>query len=202
MRSTDATNMNSSEAEIRWATVEDRDQILAVHHDAFGAEEGQAEEGQAEEGQVIASLVAEMLGDPTAEPIYSFVAEQAGAIVAHVLFTAVRIGPGKAAAQILAPVAVSREYQRSGLGTRLINEALARLQSKAVELVFVLGYPDYYSRFGFAPAGAHGFEAPYPILPKNADAWMVKELQPGAIESTSGTVRCCTALDQPQYWQE
>lgn len=36
--------------------------------------------------------------------------------------------------------------------------------------------------------------APYPILPKNADAWMVKELQPGAIERNEGTVRCCTTL--------
>ncbi|MEM6692277.1 MAG: GNAT family N-acetyltransferase, partial [Planctomycetota bacterium] len=81
-------------------------------------------------------------------------------------------------------------------------EALTQLKSRSIALVFVLGYPDYYSRFGFAPAGGKGFDAPYPILPKNADAWMVKELQPGAIESNEGTVRCCTSLDQPQYWQE
>lgn len=184
--------MNSSETEIRLATLDDRDLILAVHRDAFGDEDGEA----------IAALVAEMLDDPTARPIHSFVTEQAGELIAHVLFTAVRIEPSDVPAQILAPLSVSPDHQRSGLGTKLVTEALTQLESKGVELVFVLGYPDYYSRFGFAPAGVQGFDAPYPILPKNADAWMVKELQTGAIESNQGIVRCCKALDQPQYWQE
>ncbi|MFN3193807.1 MAG: GNAT family N-acetyltransferase [Aureliella sp.] len=184
-------NMNVSETAFRLATPEDRDQILSVHCDAFG-----------QEGEIISSLVADMLDDPTAEPIRSFVAEHGDTIVAHVLFTAVRIETRKVSAQILAPLAVSSEHQKSGLGTRLVNEALTQLESQGVALVFVLGYPDYYSRFGFVPAGVQGFDAPYPILPQNADAWMFKELQPGAMESNSGTVRCCTALDQPQYWQE
>jgi predicted N-acetyltransferase YhbS len=184
--------MNSSATQIRSATFDDRDPILAVHRDAFGDEEGEAS----------AALVAEMLDDPTAKPIHSFVAEQACEIIAHVLFTAVRIEPSDVPAQIIAPLAVSPDHQQSGLGTKLVNEALTQLESQGVELIFVLGYPKYYSRFGFAPAGVQGFDAPYPILPKNADAWMVKELQPGAIENSQGTVRCCKALDQPQYWQK
>ena len=183
--------MNSNETDFRLATLKDRDQILAVHRDAFG-----------QEGEVISSLVDEMLGDPTAAPIYSFVAKQGNELVGHVLFTEVRVEPSEVSAQILAPLAISSDHQRSGLGTKLVNEALTQLESKGVALVFVLGYPDYYSRFGFSPAGVQGFDAPYPILPKNADAWMVKELKPGTIESNQGTVRCCTALDQPQYWQE
>ncbi|MDB4338991.1 N-acetyltransferase [Rubripirellula sp.] len=183
--------MNSSETAFRLATPEDRDQILSVHRDAFG-----------EEGEIISSLVAEMLDDPTAEPIHSFVAKQGDAIVAHVLFTAVKIGTCEVSAQILAPLAVASGHQKRGLGTRLVNEALTQLESQGVALVFVLGYPYYYSRFDFAPAGVQGFDAPYPILPKNADAWMVKVLELGAMENNAGTVRCCTALDQPQYWQE
>ncbi|MEM6473456.1 MAG: N-acetyltransferase [Planctomycetota bacterium] len=183
--------MNPSETAFRLATPKDREQILSVHRDAFG-----------EEGEIISSLVAEMLDDPTAEPIHSFVAEHGDAIVAHVLFTAVRIETHEVSAQILAPLAVTSEHQKSGLGTRLVNESLTQLESQGVALVFLLGYPDYYSRFGFAPAGTQGFDAPYPILPKNADAWMVKELKPGTMASNEGTVRCCTALAQPQYWQE
>lgn len=184
--------MNSSSFEIRSAKNEDHERILSVHRDAFGAEEG----------EVIANLVAEMLVDPSARPVHSFVAEKRDQIVGHVLFTAVRIEPSEVSAQILAPLAVARDHQGSGIGTKLVQKAFVDLQSNGVELEFVLGYPDYYSRFGFLPAGVRGFQAPYPILPENADAWMVKELKPGAIERYAGTVGCCNALDHPRYWQE
>lgn len=185
--------MNSRGIQIRSARNEDRDRILAVHRDAFGVEDG----------EVIANLVAEMLDDPSAEPVYSFVAEQNDQLVGHVLFTSVRIEPSsEASAQILAPLAVTRDQQGNGIGTQIVNEAFAHLQTSGVELLFVLGYPDYYLRFGCVPAGARGFQAPFPILPKNADAWMVRELKPGSIEHNEGTVRCCNALNHPQYWQE
>ena len=36
-------------------------------------------------------------------------------------------------------------------------------QKRDVELVFVLGHPEYYPRYGFTPAGEQGFEAPNSI---------------------------------------
>ena len=51
-------NMNPHETVYRLATPEDRDQILAVHRDAFG-----------EEGESIFAFVTEMLDDPMAKPI-------------------------------------------------------------------------------------------------------------------------------------
>ena len=42
-------------------------------------------------------------------------------------------------------------------------EGLKQLAESGVDLVFVLGHPGYYPKFGFRPAGALGFEAPYPI---------------------------------------
>jgi len=71
-----------------------------------------------------------------------------------------------------------------------------------VELVFVLGHPSYYPRFGFRPAGVRGFRAPYPIPDENADAWMVKELKPGVMERFAGTVECASVLMHPAYWIE
>ncbi len=76
------------------------------------------------------------------------------------------------------------------------------MSESGVELVFVLGHPDYYPRHGFKPAGALGFEAPYPIPDKNANAWMVQELRTGAIDSVSGKVICADALNQPEHWRE
>jgi putative acetyltransferase len=71
-----------------------------------------------------------------------------------------------------------------------------------VDLVFVLGHPAYYPRFGFSPAGARGLDAPYPIPQKNAEAWMVRELRPGVIGDCSGRVICADALADPEYWRE
>ncbi|MEM1225520.1 MAG: hypothetical protein AAGJ40_07470 [Planctomycetota bacterium] len=68
----------------------------------------------------------------------------------------------------------------------------------SIDLVFVLGYPDHYLRFDFAPAGEQGFDASYPNFPKNADAWMVKVLQLGAFESnqrTSAAAKLSTHLN-------
>lgn len=189
--------MNTDAIQVRPARSDDRVRILTLHLDAFGDDEG----------PVIASLVEEMLEDPTAEPIYSFVAESEKKVVGHVLFTSVTIEPAsdsndEANAQILAPLAVTRNLQGGGIGTHLVNEALKQLSAAGVQLVFVLGYPNYYSRFGFVPAGARGLQAPYPIPEQNTDAWMVVELQADAVESFDGTVKCCRALNQQKYWVE
>jgi putative acetyltransferase len=94
------------------------------------------------------------------------------------------------------------KIQKEALGSKLIQEGLELLSKSGVELVFVLGYPDYYSRHQFTPAGIHGLEAPYPIPEKNADAWMVRQLHPGLIGKIKGKVQCANALNKPEYWRE
>lgn len=186
--------MTQAEVKIRNALEQDRDAILAIHMNAFG-------EG---EGPVIAKLVDVMLDDASGEPILSLIAETDGELVGHLLFTSARIDPddGQVCSMILAPLAVVQNRQRQGIGGRLIETGLRQLEELGVDLVFVLGYPDYYSRFGFKPAGVQGLQATYPIPPQNADAWMVTELTPGTIEDCTGTVRCSKALDHPKYWIE
>ena len=76
------------------------------------------------------------------------------------------------------------------------------MSETGVELVFVLGHPEYYPRHGFKPAGVHGFEAPYPIPDKHANAWMVQELHPGVIGNVNGKVICADMLNQPEHWRE
>jgi len=179
---------------IRCATDSDRTAILGVHENAFGKEQGPE----------IVDLVTGLLSDQTAEPRFSFVAEIGGRIVGHILFTAVRLRSSgqRISAQILAPLAVSKEHQGKGVGGLLINEGLKQLTASGFELVFVLGHPDYYPKFGFKPAGVLGYEAPYAIPIENANAWMVKELKAGILGSVQGKVQCAITLDQPRHWRE
>lgn len=145
-----------------------------------------------------------MLADPTAELRYSLVAVEQDTVVGHVLFTKVHIegATTNVAAQILAPLAVHPDFQAKGVGGKLIMAGLDALRKSKIQLVFVLGYPGYYPRCGFTPAGVCGFEAPYPIPEEHASAWMVQELIPGTIGTIKGKIHCAETLHQPEHWRE
>jgi putative acetyltransferase len=185
---------NQTVVKVRFDTPEDRAAIAAVHEGAFGSTQGPE----------IVGLVEDLLADASARPLYSMAAEMDGRVVGHVLFTAVQIQPkGQGiAAQILAPLAVLPGQQGKGIGSALIKEGMRQLAAAGVDLVFVLGYPDYYSRFGFRPARALGFDAPYAIPAGHDDAWMVMELKPGVIGRIHGTVQCADTLNDPRHWRE
>jgi len=179
---------------IRQYCASDKSKMEDVHTKAFGKQEG----------PIIADLVVRLLEDKTAAPVLSLVASENEKIIGHILFTKITITQAiqPVTASILAPMAVLPGSQAKGVGSKLIQEGLRRLKQSGVELVFVLGHPDYYPRSGFIPAGTLGYEAPYPIPEENADAWMVQELRTGIIGRVKGKVKCSVVLNQPEYWRE
>jgi putative acetyltransferase len=68
----------------------------------------------------------------------------------------------------LGPMSVGPGNQRSGIGGRLVREALRRADERGEPLVLMLGHPSYYPRFGFRPASTLGIEPPAPSLPDEA----------------------------------
>ncbi len=180
--------------QVRKALESDRPGISAVVIAAFGIAQGKE----------IAELVTDLLADPSAQPVLSLVATIGDDVVGHILFTNARIRHAQrsVSAAILAPLSVHPDRQSQGIGGRLIREGLKQLQEAGVELVFVLGHPGYYPKYGFSAAGIKGFDASYPIAPENSDAWMVQELRPGVIGQLSGQVLCADALNDPKHWQE
>ena len=156
------------------------------------------------EGPEITKLIDGLLQDSSAYPLLSLVATIHDHVVGHILFTNTQIKHAQqtVSSAILAPLAVHPNHQNQGVGAQLIREGLKQLKTAGVELVFVLGHPDYYPKHGFSAAGIKGFEATYPISPENADAWMVQELHSGALERVSGQVICADTLNDPKYWRE
>jgi putative acetyltransferase len=61
----------------------------------------------------------------------------------------------------LAPLAVNAAHRRRGIGSALVRAGLKRLVARGEEIVFVLGDPAFYGRFGFSVADARGFASPY-----------------------------------------
>ena len=175
---------------IRETNDADLKDILFVEHEAFNSDKE-------------ADLTKDMLADPSAKPIISLLAYIGEQAAGHILFTkASLLNNSKVEVSCLAPLAVIPRFQRQGIGGSLIKNGLELLSKSGVDLVFVVGHPEYYPRHGFAPAGKLGFEPPYPIPEEHANAWMVQALRPGLIGSVSGKVVCCSALNKPEYWRE
>lgn len=117
----------------------------------------------------------------------SLVATIDGLVVGHILFTPVTIEPAVDRRLAgLAPMAVRPEHQRSGIGGQLIRAGLEECRRHGYAAVVVLGHPEYYPRFGFAPAHTFGLACEFPSPP---EAFMAIELEPDAFSGIRGLVR-------------
>jgi putative acetyltransferase len=124
----------------------------------------------------------------SAEPYLSLVAEVEGQVVGHIFFSPVTIesGEGTHDAFALAPMAVLPEFQGRGVGSRLVLEGLEECLKRGHEVVFVLGHPEYYPRFGFEPTKPRGITCEFPVP---EEVFMLKELRAGALEGVRGEVK-------------
>lgn len=95
--------------------------------------------------------------------VLSLVAEQDGQLMGHVAFSRLWIAQHscRVAGISLAPLAVLPEAQGKGIGRALVEEGHARLRDMGETIVFVLGDPDYYRRFGFSLPAARAFDCRY-----------------------------------------
>ena len=93
----------------------------------------------------------------------SLVAERGGEIVGHVMLSRMSVSAGSRAFRALGlgPVGVLPGAQGGGVGSELIRSALAIASTLGEEVVFVLGEPEYYARFGFTAEAAAPFASPY-----------------------------------------
>ena len=157
--------------EIREEQPADRNAIRVIHEAAFGRpDEADLVERLRAEGVVLLSLIAEV----------------EGRIAGHILFSrmSIEIPSSSVAAASLAPMAVLPDYQKRGLGSKLIEDGLSRLRACGEAIVIVLGHRNYYPRFGFSVAKARDLEHPFP-----PDAYMALELSDGALIHVHGRVK-------------
>jgi putative acetyltransferase len=127
------------------------------------------------------------------DPFLSLVAEKDGSIVGHVLFTDMSVEPTRDGLALgLAPLAVAPEYQRRGIGSALVDAGLQACREAGAALVFVLGDPDFYGRFGFRPADEIGIACRWEVPP---GAFAVVALDPRAVVGAPAVARYHHAFD-------
>ena len=79
----------------------------------------------------------------------SLVAEDAGTVIGHVALSPVTLSDGTPGWYGLGPVSVHPGRQRTGIGSRLVRQALDDSRRAGAAGCVVLGDPGYYGRFGF-----------------------------------------------------
>lgn len=124
----------------------------------------------------------------------SLVAESESQVVGHILFSPATIEwDGQTAAGLgLAPVSVLPDFQRQGIGAQLINEAMALVAEASHEFVIVLGHPEYYPKFGFAPAARSNIACEFEGVPE--EAFLIRWFSEPPIQAGRGIAKYHSAF--------
>jgi putative acetyltransferase len=120
---------------IQKVTEENRAKVYALLRRAFPGSEHEAE------------LVRKL--HDHGKPAHEWVCIHTNKVIAYLAFSNAYHG-NEVCGLHLAPMAVSPEFQRQGVGSELLRFALRQEPVKSRTL-FVLGEPGYYARFGFEP---------------------------------------------------
>ena len=160
--------------DIRQETEKDFKAVYQINMDAFS-------------GNKESCLVEKLRKNPAFVPELSLVAKLNTKAIGHILFFPVNIVEGEKRTKVLAlaPMAVLREYQKKGVGSKLVKVGLSKAKKMGFGSVIVLGHPAYYPKFGFKPASGWNIKPPFKAPDK---AFMALELIPGALSNTSGSV--------------
>ena len=120
-------------------------------------------------------------------PELSLVAEIENKIAGHILFTRMLIfGSGEFGSLALGPLSVLPEYQRRGIGGKLIREGLKKAEDMGFESIIVVGHKDYYPRFGFGRASKWGIKCRFEVPD---EAFMAMELKKDSLKGKSGLIK-------------
>ena len=87
---------------------------------------------------------------------------------------------------MLGPLAVSPACQGMGLGSQLMEQALAEAQRLGHRAVFLVGDAPYYARFGFDQASAASLDLPGPV---QRERFLARNLVPDALAGVRGMLR-------------
>ncbi|MEX0966339.1 MAG: N-acetyltransferase [Bacteroidia bacterium] len=120
-------------------------------------------------------------------PELSLVAETENRVIGHILLFHIKIkrNQNEYPALGLAPVSVLPQYQRKGIGGRLIRKAHSIASKMGFNAVILVGHAGYYPRFGYRKARDFGIYLPFEVPDEYC---FVIELKEKGLEGVSGMV--------------
>ena len=174
---------------IRLAQETDLDSILKVIETAFSDEES----------KIIMTLSAELSNETNRASITSLVAEVDTQVIGYASYSPILLKTASSiSGYILAPLAVSPEHQKQGVGSNLVNAGIDMLTEDDANVLLVYGDPAYYGRFGFKEEIGHSFVPPYTL--QYPFGWTGMMLNDSLVPEQPLQFDCVAALSKPELW--
>ena len=134
-----------------------------------------------------------------ADPIdgLSWIAHSGTAIVGSIRYWPVAIGPGRAPALLLGPLAVDPDRHGVGIGAALVFHTLELAGAAGHRIVLLVGDEPYYGRFGFHSAATHGIAMP----DEQPHRLLMRLLDDNALDGVGGDVTALSGGDSTDTGQ-
>ena len=152
-----------------------------------------------EENKLIMTLALELVSETTSPTIKSLVAEVNERAIGYVAFSPVFLKYASGiSGYILAPLAVSPQHQKQGVGSQLVRSGIDVLTKEGGDILLVYVDPAYYRRFGFLEKTGRAFMPPYPLA--CPFGWTGMMLNKTPLPDTAIQFDCVASLSKPDLW--
>lgn len=166
-------------------------EVVRLFTSVFNLSEGK------EEGKLIGSLVSKLSSNIDNEQIICFGAYEHKTLIGSIFFTRLLLND-PTLVYMLAPVAVSTEYQGNGVGQALISYGLNELKNRSVAVAITYGDPCFYSKVGFQTLSENIIQAPLKL--SMPEGWQGQSLTEKPISIINEEPTCVKEFNDPNYW--
>ncbi len=149
------------------------------------------------EGKLIGNLSSQLASNIDDQEIICFGVYENETFISSIFFTRLQFSK-PTQVYMLAPVAVSAEYQGKGIGQALINYGLNELKKRSVNVAVTYGDPSFYSKVGFQVLSENVIQAPLKL--SMPFGWLGQSLTGEPIPTINERPGCVKEFNDPVYW--
>ena len=118
----------------------------------------------------------------------AYVIEDDGQIIGHINYSKghIEYENEKVDAVLLGPIAIHKQYQNQGFGSKLIECTLDLAKKGDIPFIFVIGDENYYNRFGFVNASQYNLYLEGTSVNEESPFFMIKIFDLSEIKNEKG----------------
>lgn len=127
--------------------------------------------------------------DPAFVPELDLVMERNGQLIGHVMYMRAKITADdgrELPLMTFGPISIHPDFQRQGLGKRLLDESMERAKELGAGALCIEGNIAFYGKSGFVVAGTRGIRYHGEPEQEMVPYFLLKELRPGFLDGVTG----------------